>query len=64
MLYITSLVLTYLITGRLYFLTAFIQFPLPTPLVTANLISFSVRLFVCFRSKNDLQNDVNSYYAA
>ena len=40
MLYITSLVLTHLIAGSLYFLTAFILFPLPhsLPLVTTNLI--------------------------
>ena len=31
MLYITSLVLIYLITGGLYLLTAFIQLPLPLP---------------------------------
>ena len=54
MLYITSLVLTYLITGSLYFLTTFIQFPLPNtllpppPPVITNLISFSISLFICF----------------
>ena len=32
MLYITSLVLIYLITGNLYLLTTFLQFPFPSKL--------------------------------
>ena len=36
MLYITSLVLIYLITGNLYLFTAFIQFPLPSPPTLVN----------------------------
>ena len=44
MFYITYLALIYLITGSLYLLTAFSQNG--WPLVTTNLISFSVSLFV------------------
>lgn len=33
-LYITSLVVPYLVTGSLYFLNTFLQFPLPPTLVT------------------------------
>ena len=40
MLSVTSLVLTYLKTGSLYLLTA--SFPYPLPLVTTNLIYFSI----------------------
>ena len=45
---ITSLVLIYLITGSLCLLITSIQlpYPLPPPLVTTNLISFSMSLFV------------------
>ena len=48
MLYTTSLVFIYLITGSLYLLTAFIQFLFPHPprLVTTNLLSFSTSSFV------------------
>ena len=48
MLYVTSLVLTYLITGSLYLLTTFILFSLPLLPTsrTTNLFSFSVSLFV------------------
>ena len=50
MLYITSLVLIYLMNGSLYPLNTFIQFPLPHPptLVTKNLNSFSKSVFVLF----------------
>ena len=43
-----SLALTYLITGSLYLLTTFSNSPSPTslPLVTTNMISFSVSLFL------------------
>ena len=46
MLYITSLVFIYLITRSLYLLITFLQFPLPQPLplVTTNLINFSINL--------------------
>ena len=44
MLYTTSLVFIYLITGSWYFLTAFIH-PLPP---TTNLISFSISFVFCF----------------
>ena len=40
MFYITFPVLIYLINGSLYLLTIFLQFSLPQPLVTTNLISF------------------------
>ena len=48
MLYVTSLVLIYLITGSLYLLTTFILFSLPLLPTsrTTNLSSFSVSLFV------------------
>ena len=46
MLYLIILVLIYLITESLYLLTAFIQFPQPSPLVTTYLISFPVSLFI------------------
>ena len=48
MLYVTSLVLTYLINGSLYLLTTFILFSLPLLPTsrTTNLFSFSVSLFV------------------
>ena len=50
--YIASRVCVYLITGSLYLLSTFIQFhpfpPAPLPLVTTNLISFSMNLFLCF----------------
>ena len=44
--YITSVVL---ITGSLYLLTVFIQFPIPDrlPLIITNLFYFSMSLFVC-----------------
>ena len=45
MLYIIALVFISLVTGSLYLLTAFTQFLLPAcppPLITANLISFSM----------------------
>ena len=47
MLYVTSLVLSDLMTRSLYLLTAFLQSPLPRspPLVTTNMISFSVSFF-------------------
>ena len=55
MLYITFLVL---VTRSLYFLTVFIQFPLPIlPLVTTNLTFF---LWVCFWNIIDLQYYVSS----
>ena len=49
MLYITYLVLIYLKAGSLYLLTTSIQFPVPwpLPLVTTNVISFSISLFIC-----------------
>ena len=48
MLFITSLVLIYLITGRLCPLTTFIQLPFSLhPLLTRNLISFSICLLNC-----------------
>ena len=58
MLYITFLVLIYLITGTLYFLTTFIQFPspYPSPLVITNLISFFLYEFICLGSMIDLQH--------
>lgn len=47
LLYITSLVLTYLITGSLCLLTTFPQFPLPHPLsLVTSLISFSMTCFL------------------
>ena len=52
MSYIISQVLIYLITGSLYHLTTFFSFSLPSPppLITTDLISFSVSLvlFLCF----------------
>ena len=46
-LYITSLVLIYLIIGSLYLLTTFIQPPTCSPsLATTNLVSFYECLFV------------------
>ena len=45
-LYIISVVLIYLTTGSLYLLTAFLQFLLSPPLVTTNLISFSMSLYL------------------
>ena len=36
MLYTTSLVLTYLVTGSLYLLTTFLLFPLPPPPASDN----------------------------
>ena len=62
MLYITSLVF-YLITRCLYFLYTFIQPPFhsPPPLVTTNLISFSVSLLVCLWNRIDPQYCVNTW---
>ena len=50
MLYIISLVFTYLIPGSLYLLTGFIQHLLLSllPLIIVNLITFSMSLLVCF----------------
>lgn len=49
-MYTTSLVLSYLITGSLCLLTTTLQFPhsLSPPVITANVISFSVSLGFCF----------------
>ena len=47
-LYITALILIYLITRRLCLLAAFIQFLLPPPPASGNLIFLFVSLFVCF----------------
>ena len=38
------------------------QAPLPLPLLTTNLISFSMRLLVCFGHINDLQHYVSFIY--
>ena len=47
----------YLLNEHLYLLTlSNSHSPLPKPLVTTNLISFSVSLFTCFRSTADLQH--------
>ena len=49
MLYITSLVFIYLMTTSLYLLTTFFQDPLPPYpplLVTTNLVSYSMTLFL------------------
>ena len=48
MLYMSPSGLIYLATGSLYFLTAFIQLPVPQalPLVATKLISFSMSLFI------------------
>ena len=48
MLHIISSVIITLITGDLYFLTIFIQFPSPKPppLLTINLTSFAINEFV------------------
>ena len=46
-LYITFLVLIYLINGSLYLLITLLQFLFPLPLVTTNLISFSWEFGVC-----------------
>ena len=68
MLYITSLVLTCLITGSLHLLTTFLQFPLPRhPIPTpasgnhkSDLFFFE---FVClFLNIIDLQYYVSSWY--
>ena len=63
MLCITALVLIYLITGSLYLLTTFIQFPLPPPPASGNhkpdLFFYE---FVCFWSIIDLQHHVSSCY--
>ena len=49
MLYVTSLILIDLITGSLYPLSAFIQFPQANPCSdTTDLISFSTNLDDCF----------------
>ena len=64
-LYLTILVLIYLITESLYLLTAFIQFPQPPPLVTTYLISFPTSFFFvcfCFWSIFDLQYYNSSCY--
>ena len=55
----------YFITESLHLLTTFIQFPVshPLPLVTTNLISFSMNLFG-FWSIVDLQYYVSSWYTA
>ena len=45
---VTPLVLIYLVTGSLYLLTTFLQFPDPPPLVTTSLIYLSMRLFFVF----------------
>lgn len=50
MLYITSLVILYVITGRLYFLTTFLQFYFltpPTSGVITSLISFCILFCLC-----------------
>ena len=51
-LYITSILLIYLINGSLYLLADFIltPSPQPQPLVTTNMISFSMSLFICIYS--------------
>ena len=51
MLYITSLVLNYLITGALSLLTTFMEFPCShsPSLVTTNLISFSMSLLLKYK---------------
>ena len=67
MLYITSLVLSYLITGSLsYLLTDFTHTPLfPTPACgnhkSDNFIYEFVFMFICFSSKIDLQTYIISY---
>ena len=64
LLYITYLVLIYLITENLYLLTAFIQFPLASSLVSGNHIPDCLFFyeFVCFWSIIDLQHHVSSCY--
>lgn len=74
MLYITFLILIYLITGNLYlFFLKFVPFDqlhpvfpflASLPLVTTNVLSFSMSLFICFVRVNDLQHCVGSYYIA
>ena len=63
MFYIIFLVLIYFITETLYLLTAFNQFlfPYSSHLVTTNLISFSMNLFLCWNII-DLQHYVSSWY--
>jgi len=64
MLYNTSLVVIYFITGSLYLLTTFIQFLLrplhPTPWESQISSLFSMS-FVCFWNIMDLQNYVSSW---
>ena len=62
MLYVISLVHIYLLTGSLYLLITFIQFPLPLPLASGN-NNWSVFLqVVCFWNRIDLQHYVSSWY--
>jgi len=58
MVYISSRVFIYLTTASVFPLTTFIHSP---PLVTT-LISFSMRLLVCFGHINDLQHYVSFIY--